>query len=426
LYVGSNGIVTFGSSNTKWSGPIPDPATPNNGVYAFSDDLYPGIGSGKVYWTVVDSRYFVVEWYQVEHYPSGNPETFEIILDFNTGVIKIQYLDVTYPDFAVSGVENSTGTEATQYAYGDPALIADNTAVVFYPTFGTPPSLATLTGLITDSQSGEPIENAWAFATAFSTGNTSYFQTDSTGNYAGELCADDYTVWADKAGYAQSAEVDLNIIDGTQNQQDFALDPIPGFTWIPEILTATIDGEGVYDTILTFGNDGSNVITYSLEVTQVVTWLSIDPVTGVITPDTAQELSVAFDSTGLTVGVYETVVRVTTSDPEFLLIDIPVILTVTCTAVSDLSFSFLPETPMVDEVVSFEATASGAPPILYAWDFGDGTTDIGEVVTHTFDAPGVYTVTLTATNCAGDVQVEYTVTVAPNQVEIFLPIVWKN
>ena len=218
--------------------------------------------------------------------------------------------------------------------------------------------------------------------------------------YAGQLCADNYAVYAEKTGYAPSAEVELSIYEGTQNIQDFALEPV--FTYTPTEMLATIDGEDVYETILTLSNNGSNVISYSVEVTPGVSWLSIDPMEGGIGPEADEVLTVVFDSTGLTAGVYETVVRVSTTEPTYPFVEIPVVLTVTCTPISDLSFSFLPEAPVSGEEITFDGSASGSPVILFAWDFDDGMTGIGEVLTHTYAEVGDYTVILTGTNCAAE------------------------
>jgi hypothetical protein len=48
-----------------------------------------------------------------------------------------------------------------------------------------------------------------------------------------------------------------------------------------------------------------------------------------------------------------------------------------------------------DRTVQFSAltTVSGQPVINYMWEFGDGTTGSGPTPTHTYDRPGVYTVT---------------------------------
>ena len=47
----------------------------------------------------------------------------------------------------------------------------------------------------------------------------------------------------------------------------------------------------------------------------------------------------------------------------------------------------------------------------YAWDFGDGNSDEGPLLAHSYDAPGVYTVTLTASNSLGSQQTSTMITV---------------
>jgi outer membrane protein OmpA-like peptidoglycan-associated protein len=52
--------------------------------------------------------------------------------------------------------------------------------------------------------------------------------------------------------------------------------------------------------------------------------------------------------------------------------------------------------------VSFEGTVSGGcPPATYAWDFGDGSTSSDRNPSHTYEAEGNYTVSLTATDSEG-------------------------
>lgn len=265
LFVGSNGLVTFGQPNSKWSGPIPDPATPNNGIYAFSTDLNPASCSqGTIYTDYLQDRYFVIEWLAVQHYPNGNPETFEIILDLNTDRVTIQHLTVSDPTNVVVGVENADGTEATQYAYSDPALITDSTAVDFYPIFGTPPpggDAGELSGTVTDATNGDPIAGATVHAVAFTGGELFTFTTDTTGLYSATLCADRYDVAATAPGYYPGDQVQTAVYSGTTTVQDFALQPITADLWIAKTapLTATL---GAYLTYtLDFGSRGPDSVS---------------------------------------------------------------------------------------------------------------------------------------------------------------------
>lgn len=83
-----------------------------------------------------------------------------------------------------------------------------------------------------------------------------------------------------------------------------------------------------------------------------------------------------------------------------------------CEPVTDLDFSWLPITPTVGEIVTFTATATGTEPIVYSWMLEVGSWQEGEVVTHTYDTAGVYTVVLTATNCGtATAVVSHTITV---------------
>ncbi len=53
------------------------------------------------------------------------------------------------------------------------------------------------------------------------------------------------------------------------------------------------------------------------------------------------------------------------------------------------------------ETVSFTNTSSGATPLTYNWDFGDGNTATDVQPTHTYEVPGTYSVKLSVTNADG-------------------------
>jgi len=48
-----------------------------------------------------------------------------------------------------------------------------------------------------------------------------------------------------------------------------------------------------------------------------------------------------------------------------------------------------------------EVDEAGNPIVRWIWDFGDGSTGEGQIVTHVYDTPGTYTIHLTTINSCG-------------------------
>ncbi len=71
------------------------------------------------------------------------------------------------------------------------------------------------------------------------------------------------------------------------------------------------------------------------------------------------------------------------------------------------SFTYSPLSPVVDQEVTFSASASYAPGAdggtieTYQWAFGDGSVGSGSVATHAYNRSGIFTATLTVTDDIG-------------------------
>jgi hypothetical protein len=66
------------------------------------------------------------------------------------------------------------------------------------------------------------------------------------------------------------------------------------------------------------------------------------------------------------------------------------------------SFSTNPTSPTVGQTVTFTgAAAGGTAPYSFKWNFGDGMAATGATTTHSFNAKGIYTVRLNATDSTG-------------------------
>jgi subtilisin family serine protease len=241
LYIGSNGYVTFGTGSSYPGGnTIPSSFLPNNAIFAFWDDLNPANGAqGTIYTQLVDNHLFVVEFYQVQHYPSGNPETFEIVLDLDSSVILLQYLNVSDTHWTSVGVENNAGTSGIGYSFHDPTLPADGLAIALYPVAGVHPAEqgpGVLTGTVTALPGGQPIDGAQVRAEPVISSQVLTFTTDAAGVYSGTLCADWYNLTASAPGYHPASAGPAIVFSGADTAQEFTLERIEYYVYLPIVL----------------------------------------------------------------------------------------------------------------------------------------------------------------------------------------------
>jgi hypothetical protein len=134
VYVHSNGYLQFGANNAQYfNTAIPNPALPNNAIYALWDDLSPNT-NGDIYYTTIGeapNRVFIVEWFDVAQHglTPRTSENFQVLLYEGTNHIEFRYGNISLDpgtDFTV-GIENSTGTVA--HSIPGPSLGTGNTSV---------------------------------------------------------------------------------------------------------------------------------------------------------------------------------------------------------------------------------------------------------------------------------------------------------
>ena len=83
------------------------------------------------------------------------------------------------------------------------------------------------------------------------------------------------------------------------------------------------------------------------------------------------------------------------------------------TIVPQPAAQFMPDdaTPGVGQTIAFINQSGGQHPLIYRWDFGDGTTTTEAEPTHQYAAPGEYTVHLTIENDFGQSEAFWPITV---------------
>lgn len=72
---------------------------------------------------------------------------------------------------------------------------------------------------------------------------------------------------------------------------------------------------------------------------------------------------------------------------------------------------------------TFTAVISSGTNVTYTWDFDDGSTASGPIVSHVYTSLGTYTVTVTAVNSVSAVQTETIAVVIEPGYILYFPIV---
>ncbi|HPM38458.1 MAG TPA: C25 family cysteine peptidase [candidate division Zixibacteria bacterium] len=137
VYIGSNGILTFGSGSTaRVNTGLPTAAVPNNLLALWWDDLNPSNGGQIYYYQDASLGRFIVSFVDIRNYlyPSGTGSlNFQAILWAN-GKITLQYqtmdpgTDAEGLSGATVGMENASGTDGLQVVYNGPYM-HDNLAI---------------------------------------------------------------------------------------------------------------------------------------------------------------------------------------------------------------------------------------------------------------------------------------------------------
>jgi hypothetical protein len=135
-FVSSNGFIQFGQNQPRPIGVIPFEGAPNNAVYGFTTDLNPALGAqGLIYHKVMGNQW-VVQYDQVQHWPDGRPETFQLQFDTVSKAVTVQYETVSDPGDSLVGIENSAGSVGTLASKANWPPLSNSMAIKMTPFSG--------------------------------------------------------------------------------------------------------------------------------------------------------------------------------------------------------------------------------------------------------------------------------------------------
>ena len=267
--------------------PIPNatPLDPNGAIYAAWGNIYlhtfddPDAAVYTLHETSQGRNWFVIEYYKYENL-LGAADTFEVILDLDTGDVRVQYLAMSSALFAVAGIEDQTGSAGILYVdTGVPAENALHDGLAVWYGVGEMPAAAGVSITPEAEGVGEPGQAVTYTLTVTNTGT----EADSFGLQAGGASWPT-TLWdatftnplTETAALAPCESADVGVMVTLPPNPVVSTDV--AFVWAASrldagiIATATIStrnsGPGVnVSPAQTGGGLPGSVITYSVAVT---------------------------------------------------------------------------------------------------------------------------------------------------------------
>lgn len=369
-YIGSNGVVCFGSASCNGYNPPAPPSTnaPNDVVACFWEDLNPGAGGFIRYKTVgtAPSRVFVVEYNNVPHYGSTSVNVFQTQLHEN-GEAHCALATVTNNADGVStasGTENAAGTAGVRYKYAE--FAASSTGV----KFATAGSGGGLSENFEGSASGWTYSGFWHVATrrAASPTHSIWYGREDTVNYDNG---------AANSGSAVSPTFTVPTTSPTLAFQSWYKTEDTGTSWDVKVVEISTDG-------------GAN-------------WASVGQVSGTAEQWVGQSYSLsawAGQSAKLRFR-FDTIDASYNNFEGWYVDDVQV----TGGTANNPPTACFPAPTVSGRNVTVNGSCSSDPDndaLTYSWAWGDGGTGTGQSASRQYACPGgTYTITLTVSDGRG-------------------------
>ena len=245
--------------------------------------------------------------------------------------------------------------------------------------------------------------------------------------------------------------ITINIHSNDPDEADLPLDatltveavPVPDIEVTAPPLEMTLQPDQTASITMTIGNIGNADLIWNITEDVEAEWFTEEPFAGTTPPNGSTEVDLTFDSAGLTPGVYQTDLVISSNDPDEASISIPVTLTVVAPDIvvtpPTLEISLMP-----NQIGMLSFTISNVGDYDLEWSLIDdagwlveiptngtiapaGSTQVEVTIDSTGLAPGHYTATITISSDDPDeptVMLDVSLTVL--NYNFYLPIIQKH